>query len=395
MRAYLPQRNTLIGVSTVVLALASGCVPAGNWNLVWHERTVEQQVPRGEASALDVQTTAGSIDVTGTETEDVSVVATIRAGAATEEEARQLAEQVAIRLKPVGQTLRIVAATPALTRGRSVQVSYAIGSPREMAVRCDSGYGAMNIAGIEGTVAGKTGNGSIHVQDVQGPVDVHSSYGSITCRNVTGQMVRLRSGNGSIAASDIRGSAELQSSYGAVTCERLSEGNLRLHSGNGRVVVVESTFGVCDARSSYGKVGGNALKGESIKMESGNGGVELTDGQADRIVLSSSYGKVEARQLVTSELAAHSGHGGLNIVCSPATSSDLKAEVTSSYGGIDFAASPDFAGEVLLRTDYGSVHTDLPIAMTGEITGKEITGRIGDGGGTLRLETSNGSIHLK
>jgi len=48
-----------------------------------------------------------------------------------------------------------------------------------------------------------------------------------------------------------------------------------------------------------------------------------------------------------------------------------------------------------LSTDYGSVRTALPVTVSGEITKTKITGKVGNGNGQLRLQTSSGSINLK
>jgi len=69
--------------------------------------------------------------------------------------------------------------------------------------------------------------------------------------------------------------------------------------------------------------------------------------------------------------------------------------VTSSYGNVVLAAPPAFAGQVRLSTSYGSVRTARPVAMSGEIDKKNVSGRIGEGTGSIHLETGNGSIELK
>ena len=67
----------------------------------------------------------------------------------------------------------------------------------------------------------------------------------------------------------------------------------------------------------------------------------------------------------------------------------------SSYGSVEFTAPPQFSGEVYLSTDYGAIRTDLPVTMSGEISTRKVTGRIGQGTGKLHLESGNGSVELK
>jgi len=50
-----------------------------------------------------------------------------------------------------------------------------------------------------------------------------------------------------------------------------------------------------------------------------------------------------------------------------------------------------------LKTDFGSIQSDIPITvtLTGEIKGSYQTGTMNDGGGQLTVETGSGSISIK
>jgi DUF4097 and DUF4098 domain-containing protein YvlB len=64
-------------------------------------------------------------------------------------------------------------------------------------------------------------------------------------------------------------------------------------------------------------------------------------------------------------------------------------------GSVSLTAPPNFSAKVEASTHNGSIDTDLPITVTGEVTKKELTGTIGEGEGKLYLETYNGSIKIK
>lgn len=388
-----------LGLATLALLGCSSCIHIEVGGRSWigqsqFERTVARQIALDGSDTLDVLTRSGSLTVTGSDVTDCNVVATIIAHAPTEEEARELAEQVEILGQSTGSILKIRAQKPNLSNNRSIDISYTITVPRRMNVCCDSGYGRLNASHIEGRLDGRSSNGSIEVEDVRGPTDIKTSYGSIACRDMVGPMT-LRSSNGSIRAADLRGSVDAETSYGSIACEDVSDGDLRLKSSNGKVEISNASFGLCAASSSYGVVSGKGLQGDSIELHSSNGGVELADVQAEDIDLSSSCGSIRATQTATKSLKAASGNGGVRIVCSPAAPADLHAQLKSSYGSIEFTAPPAFSGEVYLHTDYGSIRTALPVTMTGEITKQKVTGRVGQGTGKLHLESGNGSVELK
>jgi len=389
-----------IVASLCILSLKmTGCViqngQSGGWNQARYERTATQQAPLGTNTAIDVESRNGSIAITGAEANEFNVSATITGYAPTEEEAQELAEKTEIRLESVGNTLRVRADTPTTGNNRGVSVSYTITAPKRIGVTCDSDYGSLHVAGIEGTVTGKSSNGSIEVKDIQGPVNLHTSYGSITCRNVTGPMTELVSSNGSITISELKGSAKVETSYGSISCENFSDGDYHLKSSNGRVSVAHGSVGECDASSSYGSVVCNDVRGNPVKLSSGNGSIELSDVNARDLSLSSEYGAIRARQVTSADVTAHSANGSIEIICSDSCPADMKAEVKSGYGGIHFTAPPQFTGEVRLSTDYGSVRTARPVTMSGEIDKKNISGTIGEGTGTLHLESNSGSVELK
>jgi len=386
-----------IAVSLCALSFAmAGCViRSGGWGQAKYEKTTSQQAPLGTNTAIDVESRFGSITITGAEANEFSVAATITGHAPTEEEAQELAEKTQIRLDSSGNTLRVRADTPTTGNNRSVSVSYTITAPKRINAKCESAYGSLHVAGIEGTVSGKSDNGSIKVESIQGSVSVRTSYGSITCTNVTGQMIDLQSNNGSITVADVKGPAKVETSYGSITCENFSDGDFHLRSNNGRITMRHGSAGECDASSSYGAVVCSDFKGQTLKLSSDNGSLEVADANAQTLGLSTSYGAVKARQVTTADVTARSGNGSLDFVCSEACPSDLKAEAKSNYGSIEFTAPSQFAGRVYLSTHYGSVRTALPITMSGEIEKKNISGTIGQGTGSIRLETTNGSVVLK
>lgn len=391
----------ICGFCICSLFIVSSCdIQIGDWSQAKYERTVQQQAPLAAGSTLVAETTAGSISVAGADVTDCNVVATISARAPTEEEAQQIAEQVKLKLESAGQTLTVRAEKPHPKSNRSVSVSFKITVPKQTNAECTSSYGSIELANLDGSATGKTSSGSINVTNIQGSVELNTSYGSVTCRNVTGEGIKLKSSSGSLTAENIKGPVLLETSYGSVTCKDVSDGNIKLKSSSGKITLSKASFGDCDAHTSYGSIVTDEMKGDSIKLHSDSGSINVTTASAGTIGVSTSYGRINCQQITTGDLTARSGSGNIDIACSQSTPPEMTAEVVTSYGSIDFAAPPNFSGQVDLKTSYGSIRTDLPITVTGEVTKKHIQGKIGqsrdrEGAGRLHLETSSGSIVLK
>ncbi|MBN1511432.1 MAG: DUF4097 family beta strand repeat protein [Phycisphaerae bacterium] len=396
MKQLRSRENALACLCLLLLLATLGCdIEVDNWAHATHERTVALDIPLTPGSAVDVDTQLGSVTVTGADVADCNIVAEIVARAPTQEEARQLAEQVQIATESSQGTLKIRADKPRVTQNRSISVSYTVTAPRQTSVVCRSAYGSLEIARLNGSVTGKTSSGTIEIGDIEGAVDVSTSYGSVACKNVAGPTVKLRSSSGSITATNVRAELQAETAYGPVTCDEIAADELRLKSSSGTISISSADFRTCDAHTSYGAVRCDGLRGDSIKLHSGSGSVDLLTSSADTMDLSTSYGRIKADGITTTRLTAKSSSGDVDVLCSDSTPASLTADARTVYGSIRFTAPPAFSGGVYLATSYGTVRTDRPITVSGELTKKKINGTMGDGPGTLRLETGSGSIVLK
>ena len=88
-------RKASIGLLMCMTLLLAGCSMRAKY-----QRTVRLSAPLSPGSTFEAQTHNGSITTNGADVADCNMVATITARAATEEEARELAEQVEISLEP-------------------------------------------------------------------------------------------------------------------------------------------------------------------------------------------------------------------------------------------------------------------------------------------------------
>ena len=124
------------------LVIISGCdIQMGGWQQARHEITVQRQAPITTGSKLYVETSSGSITITGGDVTECSVIATICGRAPTKEEAQQLAEQVKIELETAGDTLTVKADKPPSKNRRSVSISYDITIPKQTNIECVRSYG--------------------------------------------------------------------------------------------------------------------------------------------------------------------------------------------------------------------------------------------------------------
>ena len=105
---------TRAGLLVGVLFACSSCVyvHTGDMARSRHEREVPLAAPLTAGSSFSADTGDGSISVRGVETSECKVQAKVVAQAGTEERARELAEQIAPRLEPSGDGLKVVIDRP-------------------------------------------------------------------------------------------------------------------------------------------------------------------------------------------------------------------------------------------------------------------------------------------
>jgi hypothetical protein len=268
--------RVLLGCLLCAVVFFAGCNMGAKY-----QRTVRLSAPLSPGSTFAAETHNGSITTGGADVTDCSLVATITARAATEEQAMELADEVEVTLEPSGDTLAVKIRKPTLLVNKSVGVSLDVTVPNQTNLELGTHNGAVTIADITGRVRATSHNGKVTTERISGAMELETHNGSITCRQVSG------------------------------------DAKLRTHNGSVKAFYAESASPVVD-----------------ISIVTSNGSIEL---------------------------AAPSG---------------LSARVEAS-------------------THNGSINTDLPITVRGQLTKRKLTGTIGSGEGRLHLETHNGSVRLR
>jgi hypothetical protein len=149
--------------------------------------------------------------------------------------------------------------------------------------------------------------------------------------------------------------------------------SLELLTHNGAVRIVDIT-GDIDATTHNGKVTTENVAGTTV-LRTHNGSVNCMNISGD------------------AKLNTH--NGGIEVVYSEMAPPVCDVSIVTHNGGVGFTAPPGLSARVEASTNNGSVHTDLPITVTGKVSKNKLTGTIGAGEGKLYLETHNGSIKIR
>jgi len=184
---------------------------------------------------------------------------------------------------------------------------------------------------------------------------ISTSNGHVRIEDVEGNG-RLRTSNGAIRIVRVKGEVEARTSNGTIEADYL-EGNAKLHTSNGSIRA-EVTRGSFEATTSNGSITARLTDPATawpVHAESSNGHIDLT---------------VEAKQMP-----------------------DVRAETSNSSIVLRLPAGAN--ADVRAHTSHASVSSDFSgIHIDNEHGHGEMDGRIGSGGRTIELSSSNGSIKI-
>ena len=235
-------RNFIISIAlgSIMLSLAAvvpGCNSNGNWsNKQVVEWTDNLTAPLDAGMSLTANTSFGKIIITGAEVSQCTVIADIRVGAPTMQEAEEIAAQVSVTLESSDDGLIVKLNKPQLKQNRTVSADYDITVPRRTNISCNTSFGKIAITNIQGQVAADTSYDSVSCSNVAGNLDLKSSFGEITIENVEGNIIADTSYE-SVNCTNVTGDIDLHSSFGKIICRNVNAASLKTNTSYGKIDV--------------------------------------------------------------------------------------------------------------------------------------------------------------
>lgn len=179
--SFTKRAALLLACSLLTVTVLAGCCCSGIFDVfkAKYERTVQVSAPIVPGQTLDVHTSVGSIEVTGGDFTDCNVTAKIMAKAATEEQARKLAEETEIRLEPAGDKLKVEVERPPRVEKEVICVSFKITVPRQTALDLRANVGKLEVKNITEAIEAVTNVGKITCEEITGSVDITTNVGEV------------------------------------------------------------------------------------------------------------------------------------------------------------------------------------------------------------------------
>ena len=200
-------------------------------------------------------------------------------------------------------------------------------------------------------------------------VAIHLAVGKVAVTNVNGR-ISVDAHCAPVTATGTRGELSVDVGHGMVHVSQ-AEGDLSVDTGSGSVEVSRYHGGKLSVDTGSGDVTGSELEAAELSIDTGSGDIRLTGVTAPEVSLEAGSGSV---------------------------TTDLRREIHSlsvqtGSGNIAITAPPTLSASVEIETASGEIESDFPLTVTHHAR-DHVEGRIGNGKGTIAIETGSGGVRL-
>ncbi|HJR79211.1 MAG TPA: DUF4097 family beta strand repeat-containing protein [Anaerolineales bacterium] len=367
---------------------------------------------------LNVQNDAGVVSIVGSEGDEMTVNVVKTGFGRTQAEAERDLENIEYEIQQTGDaiTLTYKLATFGMDDAGDT-VDFIITVPFEAGIDVESGFGEVSVSNTNGEVSIANNFGEVTVQNIEGGLTVNtesgqveassinagsenieltSGFGTVSLEKASGQDIRLESDSGALEMDDVRasGTVEMTTDFGDTRFTTGSAHVLTIETKSGKVTLNTLNLrGALTAKSDFGEISLEQVNAVSYDLQTSSGSITV-DGTVGNLKAHSGFGSVLVLNgdSVTLDLSTQSGS-----VDFEGSLGEGPHTIRSNFGEINLTIPADSALDVDLKTDFGSIKSDIPISviLTGEAEQNHQVGTMNDGGSQLTVETSSGSISIR
>ncbi|MFO7914501.1 MAG: DUF4097 family beta strand repeat-containing protein [Candidatus Krumholzibacteriales bacterium] len=348
-----------------ILTLILFILPAASCASYDYEETERMELSAAGIKNLGIIASRCDVKITGGEEIDVILVeVSRRVRAGSEEDARELAEKLLVKVREKDGTIELVTEYPdnedntinifeaIFGGGRNLRMSLDITVPRALNLTFD------------------TSSGDIEVNNIAADVSVSTASGDLKARVIEGKLV-ARTASGDAEAEDI-GSLAVETASGDISAVKVR---------NGCIISVAS--GDIDLKDIRGGAVIKAISGD-VEMERAGGSLEVNVTSGD-VEITDAGGDVKA----------FTASGDLYVEAAPGEG-PREYRLGTSGGNLTLIFSRILSGGFALKagTTTGNFELDLPIQISG-MSRQRVSGIVREGKSRVLIETSSGDITIK
>ena len=130
-----------------------------------------------------------------------------------------------------------------------------------------------------------------------------------------------------------------------------------------------------------------------LNMTTHNGGISISDVRG-RITFDAVNGGVHLRR-IAGDVSGRTVNGGLTVELAGNTWEGRQLEARTDNGGVTISMPEYYSARVETETVNGSIHSDFPMTVQGNINKNRLAFNVGSGGPLIHVTTTNGGVKLK
>jgi lia operon protein LiaG len=203
-----------------------------------------------------------------------------------------------------------------------------------------------------------------------------------------GQEIEVYLATGRLEATGVRGALWLDAASADVTASGIA-GTLSVDVGSGNVDL-RDVQGDVHVDTGSGDVDLSGVRGDVVTVNTGSGRVALATVTAGTLTIDTGSGDVDVTSATAPIIRLDTGSGAVR--CELLANPEL-LEVDTGSGSVTLTLPPTYGAVVDLESGSGGIELDFPV-QTRRMGHDRISGTIGDGRGTLRVETGSGRVRL-
>ena len=258
-------------------------------------------------------------------------------------------------------------------------------------------FGNIEVHDLKGALQMNSENGELILDNIKtgrGDISADTSFGEIRAEGLSAEYITLNSTNGDITGGDLDAKKDLliQTSFGEVKMVNLKAATLTAESQNGKISLEDGQVsGYLIVKSDFGNVTVRSLEAASYELFSNNGDI-LLDGCQGSLDLSSSFGSIEVLNAQYAVMNLETSNGQISFEGSLDEKQDQS--VKNEFGDVTLIIPGESAFDINIQTDFGSITSEIPITLSGEIKEDNWTGEFNGGGNNLSITSNNGDITI-
>lgn len=370
-----------------------------------------------EEITLIVENRFGDVVVQGKDTDKIFMSVLKTSWGVTEESATQNLELLQYEVVEAPGTLTVRALEPSRSLNNLGSIDFKMDIPVNTKVVFKTQGGDLSVSNVKGSVDLDTSFGNIEVKDVQDgevkvktqngvvtlrginiqdyPIAARSSFGDINIFQIDAKLLEVSITNGRMNLENIKisGDVELSNDFGNIDFRSGQAENLNIDSTNGTITLNGITIkNSLIANTEFGNLDLAGTKARNYDLKTKNGRIDLDGADQATIKAETDFGDIQMKNLVLAIVDLKTKNGTVQINGSLAQADH---HILSDFGSITIRMPANQSIGCDLKTNFGSIHSEFDISMSGSINEKHFVGKINDGGGLLTVETQNGSITLE